>query len=110
MSTELFNRLKAYVTPGASVASTASDEYLQACLDEAIALVDNRCGAAKADVPVAVLQRAYIEVGSELFNRQSAPNGISQFASADGSPIRIARDPMVAAEPILRPFLTGGFA
>src|SRR5690606_2251814 len=73
MSAELVARLQAYVTPGATQVSGTDAAFLQACLDEAIALVDNECGTAVASVPMAVLHRAYIEVGSELYNRRSAP-------------------------------------
>lgn len=59
----------------------------------------------QATVPSAILDRAVLEVGSELFHRRQAPSGIAQFATAEGqSPIRVARDPMIAAYPILQPF------
>lgn len=61
-------------------------------------------------VPEAALKRACLEVGSELYHRRSAPSGISQFASPDGTPMRVARDPMVGAYPILRRYMPGGFA
>ena len=62
-------------------------------------------------IPEAVLRRAILEVGSELFHRRQAPNGFPQFATPDGGQAqRIARDPMVAARPILAPFLPMGFA
>lgn len=107
---ELVAKLTAYVKSGAGSVSTADQAFIEDCLDEAIAMVDNRCGTAVSLVPMAVLHRAYIELGSELYNRKSAPNGISQFAAADGSAIRVARDPMVSVEPILQRFLPGGFA
>lgn len=56
------------------------------------------------------LDRAYLEVGAELFHRKSTKNAVAQFAAPDGTPVRIARDPLVAAYPLLRPFLGGGFA
>jgi len=64
-----------------------------------------------AVVPADVLDRAKIECGSELYHRRSAPNGIAQFATLDGgSAIRVARDPMVAAIPLLQPFVGLGIA
>lgn len=105
---ELAERLQAYVMSGAASVSTADTEYIASCVEEAIELVENTVG--DATVPDSVLDRAVIEAGSELFNRRTAPNGISQFAAADGAPVRIARDPMVAARPILAPFLPLGFA
>lgn len=107
-SAALVERLSAYVKSGAVSVSSADVAHIQACLDEAVALVDNECGT--TSIPEVVLHRAYIEVGSELYNRRAAPNGISQFTSGDGGAIRVARDPMVAARPILAPFLPGGFA
>lgn len=123
----LLDRLQAYVKPGAVSVSTADQAYLEACLAEAQYLVDKFAGVTYSGdiwsgvwddvwatrvttVPGSILERAYIEVASELYNRQSAPNGISQFASPDGSPIRIRRDPMTAVYDMLRPFIAGGFA
>jgi hypothetical protein len=107
---ELVAKLTAYVKPGANSVTEADSAFIEDCLDEAIAMVDNRCGTGVASVPMPVLHRAYIELGGELYNRRSAPNGISQFSSADDSAIRVARDPMTSVETILRPFLGGGFA
>ena len=106
---ELIAALTAYVTPGAASVSTGDAAFIEACADEAVAMVTAYVGVGDY-VPQAILQRAYLEVGSELYNRRSAPNGISQFASPDGSVIRVARDPMVGAYPLLRPFKRGGFA
>lgn len=63
-------------------------------------------------VPETVVDRAVLEVAAELFHRKQTKNGISQFATVDTpSPMRIARDPLVAARPLLAPYLTrGGFA
>jgi len=110
MSTEMFDRLKTYVSPGASVVSATDNAFIQACLDEAVALVDNFAGIGIDRVPVAILQRAYVETGSELYARRSAPMGISQFASPDGAAIRVGRDPLSVARTILQPYLPGGFA
>jgi hypothetical protein len=104
----LDTRLTNYVKSGASSVSTADAAYVSECLAEATALVENEVGT--ATVPPVVLSRAIIEVGSELYNRRAAPNGISQFTAGDGGAIRVARDPMVAGRPILSPFLPGGFA
>lgn len=107
-SPELVAALTAYVASGAHSVGTGDQAFIATCADEATALVDAWVGA--ATVPNAVLTRAYLEVGSELYNRRQAPNGISQFTTADGGAIRVARDPMVAARPILAPFLGLGFA
>lgn len=102
--------LTAYVKSGTASISSADQDFIDSCAGEAAAMVERECGSYLASVPAEIIQRATIEVGSELYNRRSAPNGISQFTSADGGAIRVARDPMVAARPMLSPFLPGGFA
>lgn len=67
-------------------------------------------GGVVSSVPAAVLDRAYLEAGSELYHRRQAPNGIAQFATPDGNPVRVARDPLVGVYPLITPYLGGGFA
>jgi hypothetical protein len=98
MSSEL---LKSFVG-----ASDLDDAYVAMCWDEAVERVNVVVGS--YDVPTAILTRAYIECGSELFHRRSAPMGVSQFASADGSAIRVARDPLLGVYPLIRPYLGAG--
>lgn len=90
-------------------ASLSDDTFLEACLAEAGALIGRFVG--EVAVPSVVEDRAVLEVASELFHRRQAPNGIAQFATIDGaSPIRVARDPMVAAYPMLAPWTGMGIA
>lgn len=101
---EPWEQLKDYVG-----ASGNDDDFVEHCWDEAVVLVDKFVGEATVDATV--LTRAYIECGSELFHRRSAPNGVAQFATLDGgSAIRVARDPMVGAYPILLPWVGVGVA
>lgn len=88
----------------------ASDiEFVTECVTQADALVSNFVG--NVSVPSAITGRAVLEVGSELYHRRQAPNGIAQFATVEGfSPIRVARDPMIAAYAILQPFTGVGIA
>jgi len=95
--------LKTYVSAGDS-----DDTFVQACWAEALELITIYVGTHA--VPDAILIRATTEVGSELFHRRSAPNGVAQFTTLDGSAIRIARDPMVAAYPLLRRYVGWGLA
>ena len=96
--------LSTYVGAGA-----ADAEFVAACEAEATALVGAFVGT--ATVPSEVLGRASLEVGSELFHRRSAPNGVAQFGTLDGAaPLRVARDPMVGAYPLLNRYVGGGFA
>ena len=102
---QLLGLLREYVGAG----ETADDSFLSSCLEEARQLVGGYVGANK--VPTPVKDRAVLDVAAELFHRRQAPGGIAQFATFDGqSPVRLARDPMQAAYPILRPYLGGGFA
>jgi hypothetical protein len=90
-------------------APVSDDAFVTTCLAESTALVQRFVGT--ATVPESVLDRAALEVGSELFHRRQAPSGIAQFATTDGpSPIRLARDPMVAAYPLLTPWTGVGVA
>ena len=90
-------------------APDSDDTFVTACWDESVALVTKFVGT--ATVPATVLLRARIECGSELYHRRSAPNGIAQFATLDGgSAVRVARDPMIAAYPLLVPYVGQGIA
>lgn len=80
------------------------DEFIQQCWDDSKDLVAKYVG--ENSIPANILDRAYLEVGADLFNRRSAPNGVvnQQFATADGigtTGIRISRDPMAAAYKLL---------
>lgn len=86
----------------------SDDDFTDACFHEAEALVAQAVGS--AEIPTIILDRAVLECGSELYHRRSAPLGVSQFASVDGSAVRISRDPMVGAIRILKPFLPFGVA
>lgn len=93
--------LRAYV--GASI---SDNDFLASCLNEAVDLVEAYVGT--ADVPNSVLDNCYLQVGSEIYHRRNAPSGITQFASFDGTALRVARDPMQSAYPLLQRFVRGG--
>jgi hypothetical protein len=100
----VYDDLKAYVGAPAS-----DDAFVADCWTEASALVAKFVGTATVNADV--LNRAKIECGSELYHRRSAPNGIAQFATLDGGTSqRVARDPMIAAYPILVPYVGQGIA
>lgn len=90
-------------------ASDAKLPFVTQCFDEATVLVTDHIGVTET-VPVVIKDRAVLEVGAELYHRQATKNGIAQFATTDGAPVRVARDPMVAARPILAPYLGLGIA
>lgn len=89
-------------------ANSGDDAFVEDCWEEASALVSAFVGT--AEVPPVVLHRASLEVGSELFHRRQAPSGVAQFATFDGAPVRVARDPLVGAYPLLRPYVGPGLA
>lgn len=81
---------------------TDETTFPQVCLTTGSALVTRYVG--DVTVPSAVLDQAVLVTASEVFHRRSAPNGIAQFASFDGAPVRVAKDPMNAAYAILKPY------
>jgi hypothetical protein len=81
-------------------------DFESGCITTAIALVNNYVGS--ASVPTVIKDQAILLAASELYHRRSAPNGIAQFASMDGSPFRVAKDPMNAVYPLLLPFVKVG--
>lgn len=77
--------------------------FEEGCIQTATALVNNYVGT--ATVPAVIKDQAILLAASELYHRRSAPNGIAQFATMDGSPFRVAKDPMNAVYPLLLPFV-----
>lgn len=93
---------------------TTLTEYVQApeksaafvaeCETRAEALVTQRLGGRA--IPEAVRGLAVLEVGADLYHRRAARNGVVSFDSPEAvQTVRIARDPMRAADDILRPYL-----
>ena len=82
---------------------TEETTFPQECLNSGLALVERYIGEVDT-VPVSVVDQSILIASSELFHRRSAPNGVAQFASFDGSPIRVAKDPMNAVYPLLMPY------
>jgi hypothetical protein len=96
----LANELAAFVgtTPTGPAAG-----YLTACATQATALVDAYLATNRDRVPSPVLARAYLEVGADLYHRRTARNGITGFEDTEVStaPVRINRDPLAPAYPLL---------
>lgn len=90
----------------AYIGTEETGEFIEECLDAGKALVNNYIG--EGEVPSHIRYQAELIASSELFHRRSAPNGISQFASMDGQPVRMGKDPMTAVYPLLLPFLGYG--
>lgn len=88
----------------AYVGTEETGDFIESCLSAGNAQVGNFIGDINT-VPVEIHRQAILICASELFHRRSAPNGVSQFASFDGSPIRVAKDPMNAVYPLLQRYV-----
>jgi hypothetical protein len=86
---------------------TDETDFPEECLTSGLALVTRFIGAVTT-VPTAIKDQATLIASSELFHRRSAPQGVAQFASMDGTPVRVARDPMIAVYPLLQPYVGYG--
>lgn len=87
---------------------STADADLERALSTGIALVDVTCRGV-VGIPDAVMDQAYLICASRIHANQAAPDGVSQFASADGTPRYIARDPLEAVMPLVTPYF-GWFA
>lgn len=83
---------------------TEETTFPQECLNAGLALIERYIGEI-VSVPATIKDQSVLIASSELFHRRSAPNGVAQFASMDGSPIRVAKDPMNAVYPLLMPYV-----
>ena len=84
----------------------SDDAFLMECLSQASALVSQYTHG--STVPMSVLEGVLLQVGAELFNRRNAPSGIAQFSSLDGTPMRVAKDPLTSSYALLNRYITGG--
>jgi hypothetical protein len=91
----------------AYIGTDETGDFIESCLAAGSAQVGNYIGAVDT-VPHDIHDQAILICASELFHRRSAPNGIAQFASMDGSPVRVAKDPMGAVYPLLLPYVGYG--
>lgn len=94
------------------VGAKAADPFVISCAGAAVDLVTAYAGRDLNHVPEHVLARAMVEVGADLFHRRAARNGVVAFDDSEmaASPIRIGRDPLAAARPILAPYARIGIA
>lgn len=93
----------------AAFVNGTADDYTGACLLEAVALVATHTSG--RTVPDEIARRAVLEVGADLYHRRKARNGVTGFDTGDGGEIvRINRDPMAAAYPLLKPYVAPGIA
>jgi hypothetical protein len=95
-----WQQLKAYIR-----ASDDDDDFVEECLNEATELVSNYVG--KVFVPQLTLDLAVKVTGRDLYAQRDSPQGVGQFSDLNDTPIRVARDPLTAAKPILRKYVQG---
>lgn len=86
------------------IGTDETGDFIQSCLDSGTALVAKYIGDI-VTVPEDIQDQSVLIASSELFHRRSAPNGIAQFASMDGQPMRMGKDPMSAVYPLLLPYV-----
>lgn len=87
----------------AYVGTQESGTFIELCLSSGQLRVANYVGS--AEVPESIIDQCVLHVASELYHRRSAPSGIMQFSTMEGSPARLARDPMAGVYELLLPFV-----
>jgi hypothetical protein len=88
----------------AYIGTDETGDFITTCLTAGTKLVENYIGEV-VSVPESIKDQSVLIASSELFHRRSAPNGIAQFASMDGQPVRVGKDPLAAVYPLLQPFV-----
>lgn len=99
-----------------------SDAKIEAEIAVATALVNRHLGGgddgsapAPLPVPATIHDKAILVVAVEAINQSLAPNGVlnqvydSGIGDIASTPVRIGRDPLKPAYPVLDPFVSGRF-
>lgn len=89
------------------IGTDESGDFIETCLEGGTKLVEKYIGEV-VSVPESIKDQSILIASSELFHRRSAPNGIAQFASMDGQPVRVGKDPLAAVYPLLLPYVGHG--
>ncbi|MDU5025364.1 MAG: hypothetical protein E6261_04610 [Cutibacterium avidum] len=74
-------------------------------IDAATQLVNQTLGGNLDDVPASILSQAEVIVAAELWRRRDAPGGVVNAWGDAATPVRLARDPITPALPLLRPWM-----
>jgi hypothetical protein len=90
----------------AYIGTDETGDFISSCLNAGHALVDRYQG--DAVVPQQIHVQAVLIAASEIFHRRSTPQGLSQFATNEGTVARVSRDPMIAVYPLLLPYVGYG--
>ena len=103
-ATTVAQRLQPFIGLGAG--QEPKTAFVQECATEAVDIIEHYTLGTRG-IPESVLIRAAIEVAADLYHRRTARNGIAGLDDSElgASPMRINRDPMATARPILAPFI-----
>lgn len=88
----------------AYIGTDETGDFIESCLSAGNAHVGRFIGTMDT-VPNHVHEQAILICSSELFYRRQSPQGVTQFATMDGSAVRAAKDPMNAVYPLLQPYV-----
>lgn len=80
-------------------------DFIESCLSAGNAHVGRFIGDVDT-VPAEIHNQAILICSAELFHRRNSPQGVTQFAAMDGTPMRAAKDPMNAVYPLLQPYVS----
>jgi hypothetical protein len=86
------------------VGTKETSDWVTKALAAGQAEVDNLIGEITT-VPTSVKDLCVLAVAAEWYHRRGAPNGITQFASMDGTAYRVARDTKMSVYLQLMPYL-----
>lgn len=86
------------------------DQDADTVIDAAAQLVDKTLGENIDDVPGSIRSQAEVIVAAELWRRRDAPGGVVNAWGDTATPVRLARDPITPALPLLRPWMDPAIA
>lgn len=86
------------------VGTKDTSDWVTTALEAGQAEVTNLIGLVTT-VPEALENLCILAVAAEWYHRRGAPNGITQFASMDGTAYRVARDTKASIYLQLMPYL-----
>lgn len=84
-----------------------TDPHVATSAAEAVALVSGRWGT-MPDLPEVMGMRVLLEVAADLYYRRASRNGVVSLGDSEVVAVRISRDPLSAAEPMMRPWVGWG--
>jgi hypothetical protein len=87
-------------------APTGDNDFLENVLAEAAAIMTEY--VQETPIPESAWDGCLLQVSSELYHRRNAPSGITQFASMDGTGMRMSLDVMKSVYAILDRWVVRG--